>query len=368
MPAIDQVPSDPTVVVLAVVEWVPSVATTEIVSPASPVPLAVVLVALAIVIGLVTDEKVRFGTTVFFVAVIVCCADPPPLPVAVTVYVIVPSVSELTLIPTTDQVPSLAAVVVWAVVELVPSVATTEIVAPAEAVPEIVVLSWLAMLIGFVTEPMLSVVLVLVSVACDVFPLVSVAVAVYVIVPSLSPLTLMPLTTQLPADVTVVVCGVVLVVPSVATTEIVAFAVPVPLAVVLVSLETVIGLVTDVMATDGAVAAFVVVLVAVTLFDELSVAVARYVIVPSLRVETSMPEIDQVPPEPIVVVWAVVEFVPSVTTTDTVAPASPVPLIVVECSLAAVTGLVTELIATVVLVDVMVVDAVLPEVSVSVAV
>lgn len=89
-------------------------------------------------------------------------------------------------------------------------------------------------------------------------------------------------------------------------------------------------------------------------------------IVPSDRLLTSIPVIDQVPPE-IVVVWAVVEFVPSLTTTETVAPSSPVPLIDALLSLERFTGLVTAVIATVVLVDVALTLTELPDVSVAVA-
>ena len=56
IPLIDQVPVLLTVVVTAVVEFVPSLATTEIVSPPVLVPLIDVLLALAMLIGLVTDE------------------------------------------------------------------------------------------------------------------------------------------------------------------------------------------------------------------------------------------------------------------------------------------------------------------------
>ena len=62
--------------------------------------------------------------------------------------------------------------------------------------------------------------------------------------PSLSELTLMPVTVQVPAEVTVAVWAVVEVVPSLATTETVAPASPVPLAVVLEALLRLIGLVT----------------------------------------------------------------------------------------------------------------------------
>ena len=60
-----------------------------------------------------------------------------------------------------------------------------------------------------------------------------------------------------------------------------------------------------------------------------------------------MPVIDQVPSEPIVVVWAVVEFVPSVTTTEIEAFASPVPLIDVLSTFDRLIGFVTDVMAIV---------------------
>ena len=120
----------------------------------------------------------------------------------------------------------------------------------------------------------MAVLLVLVAVAVAVLPAVEVAVAVNVIVPSFSELTSMPLIDQVPAEPTVAVTAAVVVVPSVATSEIVAPAVPVPLAVTAVLFDAVMGFVTDVMATDGATVFLVEVSVLVAeLLDE-SVAVA----------------------------------------------------------------------------------------------
>ena len=87
-----------------------------------------------------------------------------------------------------------------------------------------------------------------------------------------------------------------------------------------------IGLVTDVITTVLLVA---VRLLAAELF-ELSVAVAVKVSVPSSSPLTSSPLIVQVPSPAIVVVWAVVECVPSLATSETVAPAWPVPLTVTD--------------------------------------
>ena len=61
-------------VVSGLVVWVPSVATSEIVSPASPVPLAVVLLAFAAVMGLVTEVMATTGAAVSFVVVLLLVA------------------------------------------------------------------------------------------------------------------------------------------------------------------------------------------------------------------------------------------------------------------------------------------------------
>ena len=68
--------------------------------------------------------------------------------------------------------------------------------------------------------------------------------------------------------------------------------------------------------------------------------------VPSARLVTLIPLIDQVPADATVVVWAVVLLVPSVATTEMLAPTSPVPLAVVESSLLVLIGLVTEVSVT----------------------
>ena len=91
-------------------------------------------------------------------------------------------------------------------------------------------------------------------------------------------------------------------------------------------------------------------------------------IVPSFSALTLMPLTLQVPPEPTVVVTAVEDVVPSLATTEIVAPTSPVPLAVVLVSLVLLMELVTEVMTTVVLVDVSVPVAMLPTASVSVTV
>ena len=83
-PVIDHVPSDPAVAVWAVVEFVPSLATSEIVSPASAVPLTVTLLSLARLIGLVAAVIATFGGTVFLVVVFVTVVVLPAGSVAVT--------------------------------------------------------------------------------------------------------------------------------------------------------------------------------------------------------------------------------------------------------------------------------------------
>ncbi len=85
MPVIDHVPFAATVVVFAVVVCVPSLATTEMVAPAVPVPLAEVLVALLPLIGLVTVVTATLGATVSLVAVFVAVAVLPPASEMVTV-------------------------------------------------------------------------------------------------------------------------------------------------------------------------------------------------------------------------------------------------------------------------------------------
>ena len=84
-----------------------------------------------------------------------------------------------------------------------------------------------------------------------------------------------------------------------------------------------------------------------------------------------MPLTDHVPPVPTVAVSGVEEFVPSLATTETVAPDSPVPLAVVDETLLRLIGFVTEVMAiagaAVSLVDDRVPVAVLPEESVAVA-
>jgi hypothetical protein len=93
-------------------------------------------------------------------------------------------------------------------------------------------------------------------------------------VPSVRLLTLMPVTDQLPPEPTVVVCAAVVWIPSVATTEMVAPTVPVPLAEVLVILVPLIGLVTLVIETLGAVIVFFVVVAVMEVLADESVAVA----------------------------------------------------------------------------------------------
>jgi len=87
----------------------------------------------------------------------------------------------------------------------------------------------------------------------EVLPAASLAVTVYVIVPSASALVLMPSTDHVPLLVTVVVTAVVVLVPLLATTEILAPTSPVPLAVVFAAFAALIGLVTELIATDGGV-------------------------------------------------------------------------------------------------------------------
>ena len=84
----------------------PSLTTSEIVALASPVPLADALVLLAILTGFVTEVTATAGATVSFVAVFESVAVLPDLSVAVAVNVIVPSASELTLMPVIVQLPS----------------------------------------------------------------------------------------------------------------------------------------------------------------------------------------------------------------------------------------------------------------------
>jgi hypothetical protein len=79
---------------------------------------------------------------------------------------------------------------------------------------------------------------------------------------------------QVPLEATVAVCAVVVWVPSVAVTETVTPTVPVPLIEVLVTLELVIGLVTDVIERLGPTVFLVVVLVVVVVVVAPLLAVA----------------------------------------------------------------------------------------------
>ena len=74
-------------------------------------------------------------------------------------------------------------------------------------------------------------------------------------------------------------------------------------------------------------------------------SVTVYVIVPSARLLTLMPEINQVPLDATVVVAAVVLLAPLLATTEIASPAVPVPLIEVAVWFEALIGLVTDVIA-----------------------
>ena len=232
MPVMDQARPAETVVVYAAVEFTPSVTVSEIASFASPVPLAEVLVALSMLMGLVTVVNANCGGTVALVAVVVAVAVVPEPSLAIAVKVIVPSKSALTSRPAIDQAPSEPTVVVWAeVMLLAESLATTEMVAPTCPVPLIDTAVSLVELIGLVTDEMTTVLFVEVMLLWAVLPDPSLAVAVKVIVPSFRLLRFSPLMVHVPLEATVVVVAVVALVPSLATSEIVAPASPVPLTV-----------------------------------------------------------------------------------------------------------------------------------------
>ncbi len=133
-------------------------------------------------IGLVTVVIDTAGTTTSFVEVVEAVAVLLAVSVAVTLYVIVPSVSELTLMPLMLQVPPAPTVVVLAAVVCVPSVTVTDIVVPTSPVPLIVVVAAFDALIGFVTVVMAMVgatsSLVEVLVVVAELPTTSMAVAV----------------------------------------------------------------------------------------------------------------------------------------------------------------------------------------------
>jgi len=128
--------------------------------------------------------------------------------------------------------------------------------------PLILVLVLLELLMEPVTvvTPMAgaAVSLVTVFVSWVVFPTESVAVTVYVTVPLFNMLRLFPVIDQVPLEFTMVVL-VIVCVPSLTITEIEAPISPVPLIAVLVTLDKLTGLVTEVMATAGGVASLVVV-------------------------------------------------------------------------------------------------------------
>ena len=96
----------------AIVESMPSLATTEIWAPTSAVPLIDVVAALSELIGSVTALIVRDGSTVSLVEVVVVSAKLPTASVAVTVKVSSPSASIETSMLLIDQLPSPLTVVV----------------------------------------------------------------------------------------------------------------------------------------------------------------------------------------------------------------------------------------------------------------
>ena len=85
IPVTVHVPLLATVAVTAGDVLVPSVATTETVSPAVPVPLAEVLVAFELLTSFGTVTTATVGTTVSFVVVRVAVAVLPALSLAVAV-------------------------------------------------------------------------------------------------------------------------------------------------------------------------------------------------------------------------------------------------------------------------------------------
>ena len=155
------------------------------------------------------------------------------------------------------------------------SVATTLTVARASTVPLTAVADALLALIGTGTDVMSTVVLVVVVFAVAVLPPGLVAVAVKVIVPSFKALRLNPVIDQV-VPVTSAVTGAVVCSPStsLATTVTVEPAETVPMINVLATLEMLIVLGTLVIATVGAVVLFVVVVLAVAVLFDASVAVA----------------------------------------------------------------------------------------------
>src|SRR5437773_2051389 len=117
----------------------------------------------------------------------------------------------------------------------------------ASDVPEALVLVLFALPIGLVVVVTPAVVVASfnddIAAGAEVFPAASVAVAGYVIVPSASAETLIPVAVQFPRPFAVVVTADVVVVPSVAVTVIVAPASAVPDALVFVLFALFTGLV-----------------------------------------------------------------------------------------------------------------------------
>src|SRR6476469_10423410 len=150
LPENDQLPPVAVVVNGPTVWALPeSVIVSETVSPASAVPEAEALVWLAALTGSVT-LVIATLVTVSLRAVFESLLRLPRPSVARTLYVIVPSLSELTSMPENDQLPPVAVVVngptVW-----VPSVIVSEIESPGSAVPEAETLVWFAAVTGSVT-------------------------------------------------------------------------------------------------------------------------------------------------------------------------------------------------------------------------
>ena len=201
IPLTDQFPAPSTVASAGPTEPCDSsVSVTWTVAPGSVVPDALTLCSLKVAISESHAVMAIAGATVSLVAVCEADEEFSKSSVAVAVYVIVPSASEETSMPETDQLPLSSTVAAVGPTEPSPeSVIVTSTLAPGSVVPDAPTSVTFDEFTGSVT----LVIPIAGSAACLVASAVAVplpesfdAVAVYVIVPSASDERSIPLTDQ----------------------------------------------------------------------------------------------------------------------------------------------------------------------------
>jgi hypothetical protein len=264
----------------------------------------------------------------------------------VAAYVSVPSPSDVTSTPVTDQAPAADAVAVCVTDPPALLLTTSVTVLFAGAVPLAATLVTFAAVTGSVQALMTGVAtgavpLVAVTEAVPLLlPRPSLAVAAYVTVPSPSALASMPVTDQAPPPDAVAVRVREPPPVLVRTSVTVLPAGALPAAATAVTFPLLIGLVYEVM--EGAVTAAVPLVacteVAALTFPTASVAVAVYVTVPSAREVASTPLTDQ-EPAPVAVAVRVTDPPPLlVIVSVTVLPAGALPPAATDSALAALMG------------------------------